>query len=72
MLKLKSMLKNHSFVHKVARIWNIEKYPTWLANYTSKTNYQGKYSVWQLCQDGRIDGINGAVDINVMYDNLIY
>ena len=63
---------NYSSKYYLENIWNIEKYPTWLANYTSKTNYQGKYSVWQLCQDGRIDGINGAVDINVMYDNLIY
>ena len=40
----------------------------WLAHYTdSKTNYQGKYIMWQLCNDGRVNGINGDVDINVLY-----
>ncbi len=63
---------NYSSKYYLENIWNIKDYPTWLANYTSKTNYQGDYSIWQLCQDGRIEGINGAVDINIMYDNLIY
>lgn len=40
----------------------------WLAHYTdSKTNYQGKHIMWQLCNDGRVNGINGDVDINVLY-----
>lgn len=42
--------------------------PVWLAHYTSKTNYQGAYMMWQLCDNGKVNGINGAVDINVMYE----
>lgn len=52
-------------------VWkNPNNYPVWLANYVSHTNYQGKYKIWQLCQTGIIDGINGKIDINVMYKNL--
>ena len=50
-------------------IWtNKLDYPVWLAHYTSKTNYAGKYIIWQLCNNGRIDGINGDVDIDIMYN----
>lgn len=49
-------------------IWeNKNDYPVWLAHYTDKTNYQGKYKFWQMCNDGVIDGINGDVDIDIMY-----
>lgn len=41
--------------------------PTWLAHYDDETWYEGQYAVWQLCDTGRIDGIYGNVDINVMY-----
>ena len=27
-----------------------------------QTNYQGKYKVWQICENGYIDGINTYVD----------
>ena len=42
-------------------------YPVWLAHYTSQTNYEGKYIMWQMCNTGRIDGINGDVDIDILY-----
>lgn len=49
-------------------IWDTSMdYPVWLAHYTNETNYSGKYLIWQMSNTGRIDGINGDVDINVMY-----
>lgn len=48
------------------RVWNYDG-TTWLAHYTTKTTYEGDYLMWQLCSNGRIDGINGNVDINIMY-----
>ena len=49
-------------------IWeNKNDYPVWLAHYTDETNYTGKYKIWQMCNDGVIDGINGDVDIDIMY-----
>jgi len=49
------------------KVWFPIGYDVWLAHYTEQTNYQGDYSFWQLCSNGRIDGIKGNVDINVMY-----
>lgn len=50
-------------------IWKYHSYNVWLAHYTEKTDYQSDYVMWQLCQDGTIDGINGAVDIDILYKN---
>lgn len=47
-------------------VWMETKYDIWLAHYTSSTTYQGKYKLWQICDNGKIDGINGAVDIDIM------
>lgn len=47
-------------------IWK-SNYPVWLAHYTNQTNYTGKYLMWQLCDNGKIDGINNYVDIDIMY-----
>lgn len=37
----------------------------WLAHYASSTTYEG-YKIWQFSNVGRIDGIYGDVDLNVM------
>ena len=44
-------------------------YQVWLAHYTDNkmTDYDGKFNMWQMCSDGRIDGINGDVDIDVLF-----
>ena len=49
-------------------VWiNKHNYPVWLAHYTSKTNYEGGYIMWQMTAKGRVDGINGDVDVNIYY-----
>lgn len=49
-------------------VWiNKNNLPVWLAHYTSKTNYEGDYIMWQLSSNGKVDGINGPVDINIYY-----
>ncbi|MGM9975279.1 MAG: GH25 family lysozyme, partial [Clostridiaceae bacterium] len=43
------------------------KYPIWLANYTTKTAYEGNYSYWQYAETGSIAGVKGNVDSNFRY-----
>jgi len=40
----------------------------WVAHYTEQTTYMGKINVWQLCDDGKVDGINGHVDLDIRYE----
>jgi len=55
--------------HYLENIWEELDGEVWLAHYTEQTNYQGKYSVWQICEDGHVDGISTQVDINLRYPN---
>lgn len=48
-------------------IWTSEE-PVWLAHYTTNSNYEKEYKLWQLCDDGKVAGINGAVDIDILYE----
>ena len=50
-------------------IWYDTGYDVWLAHYTKQTSYKGPYTYWQMCSDGKVDGIDGAVDINIRYLN---
>lgn len=56
----KNFLNNFWYNHS-------EEYPIWLAHYTSETDYTGEYSMWQMSCFGRIDGIAGDVDFNILY-----
>ena len=51
-------------------VWEEVDFPVWLAHYTTQTDYQGPYVVWQLCSNGRVPGINGDVDLNIRYGDL--
>lgn len=58
----------YSSKNYLEKVWFKTKYPVWLAHYTEETSYQGEYKVWQLCSNGRVPGIYGNVDVNVMYN----
>lgn len=47
-------------------------YSIWCAKYSSyKPNISSNYDIWQYSSTGHIDGINGNVDMNYMYNNII-
>lgn len=47
----------------------LSSYNIWLAHYTSKTDYAGKYQIWQYTSSGSVKGIIGRVDMNYCYKN---
>ena len=53
--------------------WNnylkgLERFTKWVAQYYIKCQYTGKHlDIWQYSSTGRIDGINGNVDMNECY-----
>lgn len=42
-------------------------YRIWLANYTTNTTYGGTFDFWQYSSTGKVNGINGNVDMNFYY-----
>lgn len=57
----KNFLNNFWYEHS--------EYPVWLAHYTDQTNYTGEYAMWQMSCFGNIDGIEGDVDFNILYND---
>ena len=51
-------------------MWMESNHPIWLAHYTEQTSYKGKYKFWQICDNALVDGINGPVDVNIMYEDI--
>lgn len=49
------------------RMWKTEDKTVWVAHYTNNANYEGKYKFWQFTSAGGVDGINGYVDLDIMY-----
>lgn len=45
----------------------LDKYRIWLAEYRSTPLYSGYYDMWQYTSKGKIDGIEGNVDLNISY-----
>ncbi len=58
---------NYSSKYYLNTIWDLSEYPTWLAHYVSKTNYDKDFKVWQFSNTGEVPGINGFVDLDVLY-----
>ncbi|WP_051195460.1 GH25 family lysozyme [Lachnospira multipara] len=58
----------YSSKYYLENFWdNVYNYPVWLANYVTHTSYVGSYSIWQVNNIGRIDGVGGDVDLDIYY-----
>ena len=49
----------------------LEDYAIWVAHYASKTNYAGQYQAWQYSAKGKVSGIDGYVDSNFIYYDVL-
>ena len=57
-----------SWFYNNLNIDELNKFDTWVAHYTTdKTDYKYDYSIWQYTSKGNINGINGDVDLDIMY-----
>jgi GH25 family lysozyme M1 (1,4-beta-N-acetylmuramidase) len=45
----------------------LQAFSIWLAEYRSVPLYQGYYEMWQYTSKGKVDGIEGNVDMNICY-----
>ncbi|MBR1718096.1 MAG: glycoside hydrolase family 25 protein [Bacilli bacterium] len=48
-------------------IWLKNDLDIWLAQYNDTVTYEGNYKIWQISDNGKIDGIKHPVDIDIMY-----
>jgi GH25 family lysozyme M1 (1,4-beta-N-acetylmuramidase) len=45
----------------------LEEYPFWLALYSDRMNFPYRIEMWQYSDNGRVPGIQGAVDLNLYF-----
>lgn len=59
----------YSSKYYLEQIWGVNEFDTWLAHYTSKekSSYKGNYMMWQLSSRGKVPGISGNVDLDILY-----
>lgn len=56
----------YSSKYYLDNIWFLEDYKKiWVANYGELTDKE-RYNYWQICSDGKIEGIDTPVDIDIM------
>lgn len=57
---------SYSFRMKFLKDPRFDAYPFWVAHYNMrKLRYRGEWVMWQYTEDGRIDGIEDDVDLNL-------
>ena len=59
---------NYGSKNYLENMWLDTSKTIWLAHYNSETSYQGKYKFWQRTDSCLVDGVNGPVDFNIMYN----
>jgi GH25 family lysozyme M1 (1,4-beta-N-acetylmuramidase) len=58
----------YSSKNYLEQIWLKNDYPTWLAHYTNRTDYQGEFKCWQRTSSAKISGITAnTVDVDICY-----
>ncbi len=50
---------------------NLEKFCIWLAEYRKIPEYAGYYQMWQYTSSGSVDGIEGRVDLDISYLDVV-
>ncbi len=55
---------NLEWFNKKLNSSKLDKFDKWVAQWDDKCTYQNKYGIWQYSSKGKINGINGNVDLN--------
>ena len=58
---------SRNWYNKMIEVERLDRYVTWLAEYRKVPLYEGYYHMWQYTSKGKVDGIEGNVDLNISY-----
>ena len=58
---------NYASKYYLTEIWKpADSVTVWLAQYSKKITYKGTFYMWQVSDCGKIDGIDGPVDMDIL------
>ena len=60
----------YSSAYYLNRLWDVHN-NTWVAYYTSNNDFKKEYMMWQASSHGKVSGISGSVDVDIIYNNKI-
>ena len=63
---------NQMWLCNKLNLLELQKYDIWLAKYAEELNYPYEIQAWQFSSEGRVDGINTAVDLDVIIEKTKY
>ena len=52
---------------QLMNLYELEDYPFWLALYSDRMTFPYRFEMWQYTDTGRVPGIGGNVDINLLF-----
>ena len=61
---------NYGSARYMEQVWDTPNYPTWLAYYTDNNDFEEEYIMWQVSSTGKVDGINGYVDLDIIKNTI--
>lgn len=59
-----------NFINANLDAYALKDYPLWVADYRENLGYKGDYMMWQYTSSGRVNGIDGNVDLNIDYSGI--
>ena len=59
---------NYSSKYYLENIWQTDDYDIWYAQYYKEATTTKKFKIWQISDEGKVDGITNLVDINILYN----
>ena len=58
---------NQRFGYQELNLQSLQDYVFWLAEYNETPSFSYHFQLWQYCNDGRVDGIQTDVDLNLAF-----
>ncbi len=64
-----SLYASLSWLNNQLNSSELDRFDKWVAQWNTSCAYKKPYGIWQYIDSGKVDGINGNVDMNIAYTN---
>lgn len=58
---------NNDWAQNMYDMEQLDHYPIWYADYTSSPDLSGGFAMWQYTDEGQVSGVQGPVDLNLLF-----
>ena len=58
---------NNDWAQNMYDMEQLDHYPIWYAEYAAAPSLTGGFAMWQYTDEGKVDGVQGPVDLNLLF-----